>query len=59
MSDSSFMSLRGKDLLPILNSCDPKEIVLTEKGVDYTAEQVARLVAKSPNTMFHIPRPKQ
>lgn len=52
------MSLRGKDLLPILNACPPDEVVLTEKGKDYTASQLARQVAKNPHTMFHIPRPK-
>lgn len=56
--ESSFISLKGRDLLPILNSCPKDQVVLTEKGVDYTAEQVARVVAKSPSTMFHIPRPR-
>lgn len=60
MDTSSFISVLGKNLLPILEDPkqDPDEVVLTERGKDYTAAQLARVVREHPDTMFHIPRPR-
>lgn len=59
MSDSSFISILGRDLIPVLKETPPDEVILTEKGIDYTAAQVLKVVeAGQPTTMYHIPRPR-
>lgn len=57
---SSFISLTRERLIPILEDTPPSQIILVEKGVPHTAEQVLEAVRHSePGTMFHIPRPKE
>lgn len=60
---NDFISVRGKDLLELVLEApgqDPDEVILTEKGKDYTANQLATVIRNGhANTMFHIPRPKQ